>query len=52
MLNKYLELLQHATEVMTSVGKSGAGAANIFRLLGMSFLSSDLDFCILQELFC
>ncbi len=38
MLNKYLELLQHATEVMTSVGKSGAGAAEYFQAVGYEFL--------------
>lgn len=38
MLNKYLELLQYATEVMTSVGKSGAGAAEYFQAVGYEFL--------------
>lgn len=47
MLNKYLDLLQHATEAMTSVGKTGAGAAEYFRQLDMSFLLLGLDFCIL-----
>ena len=46
MLNKYLDLLQHATEAMTSVGKTGE-QLNIFRQLDMSFLLLGLDFCIL-----
>ena len=38
MLNKYLDLLQHATEAMTSVGKTGAGAAEYFQAVGYEFL--------------
>ena len=40
MLNKYLDLLQHATEAMTSVGKTGAGAAEYFQAVGYEFFVS------------
>ena len=42
MLNKYLDLLQHATEAMTSVGKTGAGAAEYFQAVGYEFLVINL----------
>ncbi len=38
MLNKYLDLLQHATEAMTNVGKSGAGATEYFQAVGYELL--------------
>ena len=38
MLNKYLELFQHATENMTNVGKSGAGATEYFQAVGYELL--------------
>ena len=44
MLNKYLDLLQHATEAMTSVGKTGAGAAEYFQAVGYEFLVIGLGF--------
>lgn len=47
MLNKYLDLLQHATEAMTSVGKTGAGAAEYFQAVGYEFLVIGLGFLYL-----
>lgn len=38
MLNKYLDLLQHATEAMKNVGKSGAGATEYFQAVGYELL--------------
>ena len=50
MLNKYLDLLQHATEAMTSVGKSGAGAAEYFQAVGYEFLVIGLGLLYLAGL--
>lgn len=38
MLNSYIKLLQHATEVMTNVDRSNAGAALYFQAVDMSLL--------------
>lgn len=38
MLNSYIKLLQHATEVMTNVDRSNAGAALYFQAVGYEFV--------------
>lgn len=38
MLNKYLDLLHQATDAMTNVGHSGAGASEYFQAVGYEFL--------------
>lgn len=38
MLNSYIKLLQHATEAMTNVGGSNAGAAEYFQAVGYEFV--------------
>lgn len=50
MLNKYIDLLQHATEAMTSVGHSGAGAAEYFQAVGYEFLVIGLGLLYLAGL--
>lgn len=37
MLNSYIKLLQHATEALTNVGGSNAGAAEYFQAVGYEF---------------
>lgn len=38
MLNSYIKLLQHATEALTNVGGSNAGAAEYFQAVGYEFV--------------
>lgn len=47
MLNSYIKLLQHATEALTNVGGSNAGAAEYFQAVGYEFLVIGLGFLYL-----
>lgn len=47
MLNSYIKLLQHATEVMTNVDRSNAGAALYFQAVGYEFVVAVPVFSIL-----